>query len=119
MRSQIAFARGAAGGLVRIWMPSAAETASNARVNRESRSRSRNVIVVARSVRSLSRVRTAWVVYAPVGCAVPAEQVCPAGAVLDRDQGVDSPEHHGVHRDEVHGEDGLGLCGEELAPGGA
>jgi hypothetical protein len=30
MRSQIAFARGAPGGLVRIWMPSAVKTASNA-----------------------------------------------------------------------------------------
>jgi hypothetical protein len=38
IRSQIAFARGALGGLVRIWMPSAAKTASNASVNRESRS---------------------------------------------------------------------------------
>jgi hypothetical protein len=97
MRSQIAFARGAAGGLVRIRMPSAAKTASNALVNREFRSRSRNVIVVARSVRSLSRVRAAWVVHAPVGCTVPAEQRGPVGAVLDRDQRVDSPEHHGVH----------------------
>jgi hypothetical protein len=51
-------------------MPSAAKTVSNALVNRESRSRSRNVIVVARSVRSLSRVRAAWVVHALVGCAV-------------------------------------------------
>jgi hypothetical protein len=49
MRSQIAFARGAAGGLVRIRMPSAAKTASNARVNRECRSRSRNVIAAADS----------------------------------------------------------------------
>jgi hypothetical protein len=51
--------RGAGGGLVRIRMPSAAKAASNALVNRESRSRSRNVIVVAHSPRSLSRVRAA------------------------------------------------------------
>jgi hypothetical protein len=70
MRSQIAFARGAAGGLVRIWMPSAAKTASNALVNWESRSRSRNFAVITRSPKFVSRVRAAWVVHAPVGCAV-------------------------------------------------
>jgi hypothetical protein len=70
MRSQIAFARGAAGGLVRIRMSSAAKTASNAVVNRESRSRSRNFTLVAGSARSISRVRVAWVVHAPVGCAL-------------------------------------------------
>jgi hypothetical protein len=35
----------------------------------------------------------------------------------DGDQGVDPGEEHGVHVHEVHGEDGLGLRGEELAPG--
>jgi hypothetical protein len=59
IRSQIAFARGARGGLVRIRMPSAAKTASNAPVNRESRSRSRNVMEVARSLRSIMRLRAA------------------------------------------------------------
>jgi len=48
-----------------------------------------------------------------------AEQVCPAGTVLDRDQGVDPSQHHSVDMDEVHGQDGLGLCGEKLAPGEA
>jgi hypothetical protein len=70
MRSQIAFARGAWGGLVRIRTLSAAKTASNAAVNRESRSRSRNVMLVARSVRSIIRLRAACVVHAPVGCVV-------------------------------------------------
>jgi hypothetical protein len=51
-------------------VPSAAKTALNAPLNRESRSWSRNVMVVARSVRSVSRLRAAWVVHAPVGCAV-------------------------------------------------
>jgi hypothetical protein len=54
MRSRIAFARGALGGLVRIWMPSAAKTASTAVANWESRSRGRNVIMVARSARFVS-----------------------------------------------------------------
>jgi hypothetical protein len=51
-------------------MPSAAKTASNPLVNRESRSRSRNFRVVARSPRSISRLRAAWVVHAPLGCAL-------------------------------------------------
>jgi hypothetical protein len=51
-------------------MSSAAKTASNAVVNRELRSRSRNFIVVTRSVRSISRFRAACVVHASVGCAV-------------------------------------------------
>jgi hypothetical protein len=42
MRSQIALARGAPGGLVRIGLPSAAKTASKALLNLESRSRSTN-----------------------------------------------------------------------------
>jgi hypothetical protein len=45
------------------------------------------------------------------------EQMCSAGAMLDCDQDLDPPEHDGVHGHEVHGEDGLGLGGKELAPG--
>jgi len=37
--------------------------------------------------------------------------------MLDRDQRVDPGEKHGVHVHEVHGQDGLRLGGEELAPG--
>jgi hypothetical protein len=59
MRSQIAFARGALGGLGRIRMPSAVKTASNAVVNRQSRSRSRNLIMVVWSARVISRLRAA------------------------------------------------------------
>jgi hypothetical protein len=61
MRSQIAFARGAPGGLVRIRMPSAVNTVSNALMNRQSRSRSRNITRMARSAMSISRSRAAWV----------------------------------------------------------
>lgn len=74
-------------------MPSAAKSASNALINRESRSRSSKVMALARSVRSMSRLRAAWVAH--------AEQVCPATTVLDRDQGVDPSQHHGVHVHEV------------------
>ena len=31
------------------------------------------------------------------------EQVCAAGTVLNRDQGVDPSQHHGIHVHEVHG----------------
>jgi hypothetical protein len=74
-------------------------------------------MVATRSPRFISRFRAAWVVHAPVGCAVTPGQMCPAGTVLDRDQRVNPPETRGVHVHEIHGEDGLGLCGEELAPG--
>jgi helix-turn-helix protein len=57
---------GAPGGLVRIRMPSA----SKALLNLESRSRSTNLRVVTRPARSISRLRAAWVVHAPVGCAL-------------------------------------------------
>src|SRR5918997_5615514 len=38
--------------------------------DRESGSRSRNVMVLAHSEMSIMRLRAAWVVHAPVGCAV-------------------------------------------------
>ena len=70
IRSQIAFARGAAGGRFRIRMPLAEKTASKAAVKRESRSRSGNFVAARRSLRSISRLRAGGVVHAPVGCAV-------------------------------------------------
>ena len=47
-----------------------------------------------------------------------AGQVGAAGAVFDQDQGVEALEGDGVDVDEVDGEDGVGLVGEELLPGG-
>ena len=46
-------------------------------------------------------------------------QVSPAGGVLDHDQRVDATEQHGVHVDEVGGEEAAGLRGQELPPGRA
>ena len=43
-------------------------------------------------------------------------QVDAAGAVPDDDRGVDAPQEHGVHVDEVDREDAAGLCGQELLP---
>jgi hypothetical protein len=86
-------------------MPSAAKTASKALPNLESRSRSTNVRVETRSARSISKLRAAWVVHAPVGCTHP-EQMRSAAAMLDGDQDVDPPEQDGVH-----GHDGSGFSG--------
>jgi hypothetical protein len=48
-----------------------------------------------------------------------ADQVSMVGAVLDHDQGVEAAEQHGVHVDEVDGDDAAGLSGQELLPGRA
>ncbi len=45
-----------------------------------------------------------------------AEQVGPAGVVLDRDQRLDPPEHDGFYGPEVHRQDSLGLRGKNLPP---
>jgi hypothetical protein len=82
-------------------MPSAARTASNAVVNRESRSRRRKLMVATRSPRSISRFRAAWV--APPGkMRRYSGQMCLAGAMFDGDQCVDPPEKRSVHVHEVH-----------------
>jgi hypothetical protein len=60
-------------------------------------------------------LRAAWVVHAPeLACDV--GQVDAAYAVLDDDHGVQTPEQHGVHVDEIGGEDAAGLDGQELLP---
>src|ERR1035441_9021176 len=45
-----------------------------------------------------------------------AGQVHPAGAVLDDDQGIEAPQEHGIHVDEVGSEHAAGLRGQELLP---
>jgi len=40
-----------------------------------------------------------------------------AAAVLDHDEDVEAAQEHGVDVGEVDGEDGVGLCGQELSPG--
>jgi hypothetical protein len=77
--SQIAFAPGACGGLARILMPSAVNTASKEAVNWPARSLIRNLTEVTRAPRSIRKSRAAWVVQVPSGFAV--SQVNAAGAV--------------------------------------
>ena len=69
-RSAIAFARGARGGVLMIWMSVAANTASKAAVNLLSRSRIRNRKRWWESSRSMNRLRACWVSQAPVGWAM-------------------------------------------------
>src|ERR1035441_1678626 len=68
--SQIAFALGACGGLARILMPSAVNTAPKAPVNWPARSLIRNLTEAARCPRSIRTLRAACVVHAPPGLAV-------------------------------------------------
>ncbi|HET9258471.1 MAG TPA: hypothetical protein VFO16_25205 [Pseudonocardiaceae bacterium] len=73
--------------------------------------------MAVRPARFMNRLRTAWMVHGPGRVRAHPQQMCPTGAVLDRDQDVDPPEHDGVYVREVHGQDGVGLGSEELAPG--
>lgn len=68
--SWIAFALGARGGLARILMPSAVNTASKEPVNWPARSLIRNLMEVARWPRSIRKLRAACAVHAPSGCPV-------------------------------------------------
>jgi hypothetical protein len=54
-----------------------------------------------------------------VGVGGDAGRVNAAGAVLDDDQGVEAPQQHGIHVDEIGREDAAGLRGQELLPGRA
>jgi hypothetical protein len=68
--SQIAFVVGACGGLARILIPAALNTASKELVNWPARSLIRNLTEAARWPRSIRMLRAACVVQAPSGCAV-------------------------------------------------
>ena len=68
--AQMAFALGACGGLRRILIPSAVNTASKELVNWPARSLIRNLTEAARCLRSIRKVRAAWVAHGPSGYAV-------------------------------------------------
>ena len=67
---QIAFALGACGGLARILMPSAWNTASKESVNWPARSLIRNLTEATRWPRSIRTLRAACVIHTPSGFAV-------------------------------------------------
>jgi hypothetical protein len=107
--SQIAFALGACGGLARILMPSAWNTASKEPVNWPARSLIRNLTEsllaqVHQEVTRRLRCPGALRVRGDAG------QVGATGAVLDDDQGVEAPEQHGVHVDKIGREDAAGFA---------
>src|SRR5256885_1210056 len=116
--SQIAFALGACGGLTRILMPSAVNTASKAPANWPARSLIRNLTEAARpgvhqDVAGCLGCPRAVMVRGEAG------QVNAAGAVLDDDQRVDAPQEHGVHVDKVDREKAAGPARPGLLPGPA
>jgi hypothetical protein len=113
--SQIAFALGACGGLARILIPSAVNTSSKELVNWPARSLIRNLTEAAlaevhQDVPGCLRCPGAVRVRGDAG------QVYPAGAVLNDDQGIEAPQEHGIHVDEVGSEDATGFRRQELLP---
>jgi hypothetical protein len=66
-RSAKEFACGDRTGVLITRVPFPAKTPSNAVVNLPSRSRIRNLHLLARSPRSMRRLRACWTVQAPVG----------------------------------------------------
>ena len=115
-RSAIALARGARTGVLMMLMSMAAKTASNAAVNLASRSRMRN-----RKPRPASSIheQVARLLGQPRAGRVggDAEQVYPAGGVLDDEERVEPVQRDGVEVKQVAGQDGVRLRAQELAPG--
>ena len=83
-----------------------------------SRSRIRNRNRSARSPRSISRLRACWVTQSPVGVGGDPGEVRAAAVVFDHDEDIEAAQEHGVNVGEVDGEDGVGLCEQELSPVG-
>ena len=90
-------------------MPSAWNTASKEAVNWPARSLIRNLTGVPRSTRSIRKLRAAWVVHTPSQVRGDAGQVHAAGVMLDHDQGIETPQQHGVHVGKIGREDAAGL----------
>src|SRR5438045_8746048 len=97
-------------------MPAAANTASKAAVNFESRSRMRNRNRWACSSRSISRLRAAWVTHAPVGWAVTPARWDPTVIEFDHGQDVQAGQPDGLDGEEIAGERSAGLRTRELRP---
>ena len=100
-------------------MPAAWKTASNEAVKFAPRSRIRNLMSPNPSPRVRGEV--AGLLHRPFsgGVGGDAAQMHPAGSMLDEHQDVQTLQQHGVHVEEVHGEDPGGLGMYELPPGRA
>ena len=79
---RISVRAGAPGGIFTASIPASARTASNDAVNCPARSRTRNRKPVARSPRSIRRLRICWTVRSPSGLAVIPGDVHVTGACL-------------------------------------
>ena len=114
-RSAMAFARGARTGVLMIWMSTPANTASKAAVNLVSRSRIRNRKPVGAVVEVHEQV--AGLLGQPRSGRVggDAEDVHPAGGVLDDEERVEPAQGDRVEVEQVAGQDRLGLRGRNCA----
>src|SRR4051795_13170565 len=118
-RSAKQFARGHRGGILTTSMPASANTASNESVNWPARSRTRNRNRATCSPRSMTRLRTCWVVQGPSGVRSHAQDMQVAVADLEHEQDVEPLQRHRtVHMEEVDGQHAGGLRAQELPPGG-
>ncbi len=101
----------------RILVPAAWNTASNEAVKFDPRSRIRKLDVLEPLAEGEGEV--AGLLGRPLAGGVGGDtsQMHPAGAVLDEHEDVQSLQQHGVHVEEVDGEDSGGLGVQELPPG--
>jgi hypothetical protein len=65
----------------------------------------------------MSRLRACWLKPGIGRVGGDAEQVYPAGGVLDDEERVEPVQRDGVEVEQVTGQDGLRLRAQELAPG--
>jgi hypothetical protein len=98
-------------------VPAAWETASNEAVKFGPRSRIRNLVPSSRSSRPRERLRACCTVHSPVGLAVTPPRCIRRVLCSMKYQDVDALQQHGVHVQEVDGEDPGGLGVQELPPG--
>src|SRR5439155_3940615 len=107
----------ARGGILTASMPAAANTASKAAVNFESRSRMTNRNRWACSSRSISRLRAAWVDPSVGRVGGDPGQVGSAAVEFDHEEDVQAGQPDGFDGEEVTGEGAGGLGAQELDPG--
>ena len=116
-RSAIAFAFGARTGVLMIWMPSLAKTASKSRVNLLSRSRIRKRNDPGRSWSVQANWRACWVTQASGRVGGAAGEVDAAAAELDEEEHVQPLQRDRLDGEEVDREHALRLRPQERAPG--
>src|SRR6266545_8122805 len=114
-RSANAFACGGRNGVRMISTLSLRKTSSKPRMNLLSRSWIRKRAGVARLESDQASCRACWVVQRPSGLAVPREVHAPA-AELEEEEHIEAAEPERVDREEITGDNRLGVSAQELAP---